>query len=365
MRSISDTIRRLQHVSKPRALDPMPAAASRLTPLHGFGTNPGDLDAFLFAPAHLPQNAPLVVVLHGCTQTASAYDQGSGWSALADRFGFAVLFPQQRRSNNPNLCFNWFSPADARAGAGETESIRQMTCAVIERHAIDPVRVFVTGLSAGGAMTSAMLATCPNLFAGGAIIAGLPFGVAKSVPEAFDRMRGHGYDSAGLSALIRDAAPSPIRWPSISIWQGTADTTVAPVNAAMLVEQWRGIHGVELPDQSQSGDRHRYRGWHDSKGRLVLEEYLIPGLGHGTPITSAGPEAFGVPAPYMLEAGISSTYRIAASWGIVPAVAPARPEPAASDATPASGPARHGETHGFDPGRSINAALRAAGLLRP
>jgi poly(hydroxyalkanoate) depolymerase family esterase len=116
----------------------------------------------------------LVVALHGCTQTAADYDHGSGWTRLADRYGFAVLFPEQQRANNPNNCFNWFLPSDTRRSHGEAFSIRQMIERVITDHGVDRRRVFVVGLSAGGAMTSAMLATYPDLFAGGAIIAGLP-----------------------------------------------------------------------------------------------------------------------------------------------------------------------------------------------
>ena len=77
----------------------------RLKSLSGFGRNPGDLDARIYVPNNAPR--ALVVVLHGCTQSASVYDKGSGWSKLAEQHGFAVLFPQQRRANNPNLCFNW------------------------------------------------------------------------------------------------------------------------------------------------------------------------------------------------------------------------------------------------------------------
>jgi poly(hydroxyalkanoate) depolymerase family esterase len=130
--------------------------------------------------------------MHGCTQTAAGYDMGAGWSEMADRHGFALLFPEQQRQNNPNLCFNWFSPQDNRRGSGEALSIRQMIAAVAGAHPIDPARIFVTGLSAGGAMASVMLATYPEVFAGGAIIAGLPYGCASTIPQAFDRMRGRG-----------------------------------------------------------------------------------------------------------------------------------------------------------------------------
>ncbi|MGM0915815.1 MAG: extracellular catalytic domain type 1 short-chain-length polyhydroxyalkanoate depolymerase, partial [Pseudomonadota bacterium] len=140
-----------------------------------FGANPGGLDAKIYIPEGLPAGAPLVVVLHGCKQTAAKYDEGSGWSEIAEQYGVALLFPEQRRLNNWLLGFNWFKPGDSNRGAGEPLSILNMVERVVSDHGIDPERIFITGLSAGGAMTSVMLATYPETFAGGAIIAGLPY----------------------------------------------------------------------------------------------------------------------------------------------------------------------------------------------
>jgi poly(hydroxyalkanoate) depolymerase family esterase len=148
------------------------SAAGHLREVKGFGSNPGKLRLLTHVPRNLPKAPALVVALHGCTQTATIYDHGSGWSKLADRYGFAVLIPEQQRTNNPNNCFNWFLAADTQRNKGEAFSIRQMIERMIEDYGIDRRRVFVVGLSAGGAMTSAMLATYPEIFAGGAIIAG-------------------------------------------------------------------------------------------------------------------------------------------------------------------------------------------------
>ncbi len=362
MRSISDTIARLQRFRPADFGLAQPKGAGKLIPLESFGSNPGDLDCLIHVPAGLPREMPLVVVLHGCTQTAEGYDRGSGWSALADRFGFAVLFAQQRRTNNPNLCFNWFVPADNHRIGGEAESIRQMVIAMAQRHSSDLSRVFVTGLSAGGAMTSVMLATSPDLFAGGAIIAGLAYRVADDVPEALDRMRGNGFDRPALSRLVRDASDHQGRWPAVSVWHGTADATVHKVNADVIVDQWREMHGVDQPDEISLVSGQRRRAWRDGSGRVVLEHYAIEGLGHGTPITTLGDEASGVTGPYMLEAGISSTYRIAASWGIVPVVAPSRPtEQASAGHAPGASPESFA---GSDAAQVIAQALRAAGLMK-
>ena len=122
----------------------------RLTLVAPTGPNPGDLRMLAYTPPGLPPRAPLVVVLHGCTQNAAAYDHGAGWTTLADRHGFALLFPEQQRGNNPNLCFNWFNPEDVTRGQGEAASIRAMIDQVVHAHALDAQRVYVTGLSAGG-----------------------------------------------------------------------------------------------------------------------------------------------------------------------------------------------------------------------
>ncbi|WP_342251017.1 extracellular catalytic domain type 1 short-chain-length polyhydroxyalkanoate depolymerase [Sphingomonas sp. OTU376] len=363
MRRLNDTIQRLNALRARQTS--IPQGANRLTELRDFGSNPGALRAFCHTPARLEENAALVVVLHGCTQDAAAYDRGSGWSELADEQGFSVLFPEQRRANNANLCFNWFNREDTRRDGGEALSIRQMVAAMIATHRLDPARVFVTGLSAGGAMTSVMLATYPEVFAGGAIIAGLPYGTAESMPQALDRMRAQGGPSgAALGALVTAASAHNGRWPSISIWHGTGDMTVSPTNAGLILEQWRRLHGVaEAPSETNAVDGHAHRLWRDAAGREVIEEYRIAGLGHGTPLSTLGSEACGAPGPYMLEAGISSTRHIARFWGLMATEAAHAPlqvrETARADA---SQPHKADTATGV--GRIIEDALRAAGLMR-
>src|SRR4051794_28123062 len=143
---------------------------------------------FTYVPRKVSASPALVVVLHGCTQSAAAYDLGAGWSTLADRYGFALLLPEQTPANNPKTCFNWFLPGDTARDRGEALSIREMIERMILDHGIDRERIFITGLSAGGGMTSAMLAVYPEVFAAGAIIAGLPYGTAGNVQQAFESM---------------------------------------------------------------------------------------------------------------------------------------------------------------------------------
>ena len=288
----------------------------RLSPLGEFGSNPGNLKAKTYIPESFRSGAPLVVVLHGCTQNPSGYDRNSGWSHAADEFGFALLFPEQQRANNPNLCFNWFSRSDASRGSGEALSIRQMVAEMQARHGTDPKRVYVTGLSAGGAMAAVMLATYPDVFAGAGIIAGLPFGTAQSISEAFDRMRGPGGQNADeLAEIVRSASKHDGSWPTLSIWHGTADKTVDPGNAEDLVDQWRALHGVlKSPTRTDRVGGYPHRVWCDAAGREVIEEYVITGMGHGAPLSTEGEQSDEVAGPYMLEAGISSTRRICRFW---------------------------------------------------
>jgi poly(hydroxyalkanoate) depolymerase family esterase len=339
----------------------------RLADLTGFGSNPGALDARIYAPIDSP--TALVAVLHGCTQTAAGYDKGSGWSQLADRHGFALLFPQQRRANNPNLCFNWFAPGDARRGRGEALSISQMIQHLAARYRLDSSRTFITGLSAGGAMSSVMLTSYPELFAGGAVIAGLPFASANSVPEALERMRGQGSPTRQeLAARALAAADHKSSLPTLSVWHGTHDTTVEPSNATAIVDQWRDLNGIGTSSGSvENVQGHRREIWRDAEGRVIIERYDIQGMGHGTPLDPGDGQFCGAAGPHMLDAGICSTRRIARFWGLVPKGAVAqKPLRAAaqnrvSDPTTARPPIPR---RASGPGAVIEDALRSAGLMR-
>src|SRR6266496_6459243 len=164
------------------------ALAVMLTLVGPVADNPGNLGMVRYVPSGLPAGRPVVVALHGCTQTASAYGTGSGWQELADRMRFTVLMPEQKTANNSNRCFNWFEPGDTTRGQGEAESIAQMVHQTITDTGADPSRVYVTGLSAGAAMTAVMLATYPELFAGGGIVAGIAYRCASSMIDAFSCM---------------------------------------------------------------------------------------------------------------------------------------------------------------------------------
>ncbi|UKV15641.1 PHB depolymerase family esterase [Thalassospiraceae bacterium SW-3-3] len=306
-------------------------APDRLSNLGTFGTNPGSLRALTYIPKDLPAGAPLVIVLHGCKQTAEHYDNGSGWSDLADRHGFALLYPEQHCLNNLLLGFNWFRPRDNTRGSGEPLSIMHMVTQVARDHAIDRGRIFITGLSAGGAMTSVMLATYPELFAGGAIIAGLPYGCADTTQAAFRSMQGRfaGRTPRQLALRLRNASGHNGPWPKISIWHGGNDGTVHPSNASAILKQWLKLHKLPpAPSSIHIVDGYPRRVWKSADGHAVLEEFRITGMGHGTPLKTGGPNGCGESGDYMLEVNISSTRHIAAFWGLTQPGPAGRPQKA-------------------------------------
>jgi feruloyl esterase len=365
-----------------REVDP---GLHHLTEVTGFGPNPGALRMFKYVPAEA--QPALVVVLHGCTQTAASYDLGAGWSTLADRYGFALLLPEQQRANNGKNCFNWFLAGDTERGRGEAMSIRHMVERMIVDHGIDRNRVFVTGLSAGGAMTSVMLATYPDVFAAGAIIAGLPYRTATNVQQAFESMgQVRAREAREWGDLVRAASPHRGPWPRVSVWHGAADPVVKRENADEIVKQWTDVHGIGLaPAATERVDGYPRQVWRNAAGESVIESYTIPAMAHGTPLaTGPDDEHCGVPGAFLLDVGISSSYHIAKFWGLtgrprrVPAqrsesasIVPAHPQHDAVAAETlrtayeqegeAPAPAR---SRRLDVQAVITQALKAAGLMK-
>lgn len=315
MPGLAETTAMLARLRRPSP--PLYGREERMARTQAFGPNPGQLEMLSYRPERLASGSPLVVVLHGCTQTAEAYAENAGWLALADRFGFMVLAPEQLSANNPNRCFNWFSPGDVRRDQGEAASIASMVSHLVAAHDLDPERAFITGLSAGGAMTAAMLAAYPDLFAGGAVIAGLPYGAARNVQDALRVMsRPDGRTAEALGALIprRHEVGAP---PPLSIWHGDADFTVHAGNAHDLAQQWSALHGLpSAPHRVEAQPFGTRSIWRSAAGEAVVEMNLVRGLGHGTPLSTRGAGDVGRVAPYMLEAGVSSSLEIARFWKI-------------------------------------------------
>jgi poly(hydroxyalkanoate) depolymerase family esterase len=295
--------------------------------------------SYLPGDQRIRQRLPLVVVLHGCTQNAAGYDTGAGWSTLAARYGFALLMPEQKASNNGNGCFNWFNPEDISRNSGEALSIRQMIARMARDHSIDPDRIFVTGLSAGGAMTTVMLATYPEVFAGGAVIAGLPYGIASNVQQALSGMyQSPSRPARELGDLVRNASRHKGPWPKLSVWHGSADKTVNPSNASEIVKQWLDVHHLPPAPMAQSTvDGHPRALWWNADGETLVESYTITDMAHGTPLGIAdNDERYGAQGAFMIEAGISSSYHIASFFGLTDRVHRPGEAPKPAAAAPAS-----------------------------
>ena len=376
--------------------------AAVLQPVAEFGSNPGDLRMFQYVPAALPAQPALLVCLHGCTQTAASYDAGSGWSEQAERCGFVAVFPEQQKRNNAHACFNWFSPEDTRRDAGEALSIRQMIDYAVAAHGIDSKRIFVVGLSAGGAMASSLLAVYPDVFAAGAILAGVPHGGAASLSEALTAMaRGRELSSRQWGDAVRHASPHEGPRPRVAIWHGTADAVVHPANAEAGIAQAIDVHELDpAPASDISTGAHRTRIWRNGDkrdpGRAIVEVHTVEGMGHGVALASEGADRCGQPSAYHFDVGISSTARILDFFGITPdgrdtadasiRAAAARSTQKAAGAPKSGGPDLHGPVFDmlretgvlnatatgrrrFPPlsqevHRIIDAALRTAGLTR-
>jgi poly(hydroxyalkanoate) depolymerase family esterase len=334
--------------------DNLGRSSAALVAIKDFGTNPAALEMHKYVPADMPSTPrPLVVVLHGCTQTAAAYES-AGWSALADQWKFYVVYPQQNtQRNNSSGCFNWggrwksapsafvLSPEpleldEIKRGHGENQSIKEMVDKMKADHKIDDARVFVTGLSAGGAMASLLLATWPDVFSAGAIFAGVPYGCAtnkKTTAEAGNCLKDYTGANAYLARtpeqwgdLVRAAHPGHTGpYPRVSIWHGTADFVVNARNATELMKQWTNVHGIDqTPDADAAVESYPHKEYKDASGKTLVETYDITGKSHGTevapnapldPAQPNGPKC-GKAGAYILSANICSTYYAGQFFGL-------------------------------------------------
>jgi poly(hydroxyalkanoate) depolymerase family esterase len=276
----------------------------------GFGSNPGRLQMFRYAPAGLPSAAPLVVALHGCSQSATGYGTDSGWVGLADRWHFALLLPQKPN----NGCFGWYDPAATARGQGESLSIRQMVDRMRVEFGTATGRTYLAGFSAGGAMAAAVLAAYPDVFAAGAIVAGLPYGCARAMPQAWTCMNpGVDKQPRAWGDLVRSASSYAGPWPTVSLWQGTSDYIVSTANLGELVDQWTNVNGADqTPDRSDTVAGYPHQMYTDAGGRVVVETYRITGMAHGQPVASGCGRA----GTYSPDKGICAAYHIGLWWGL-------------------------------------------------
>ena len=298
-----------------------------LKKVEGFGYNPGKLNMYLYASGEKNDTGlkPLVIVLHGCGQTAHDVAALTGWNKLARLNDFIVVYPQQKIWNNVSTCFNWFQNTDINKGSGECESIFQMIRYMQSHYAIDSNRIFITGLSAGAAMAVVMMATHPSVFNSGAIFAGGAYKLATNAFASAGVMAGTKKMSKDeLVKLVREQNPGYTGpYPTMIIYQGMSDLVVNHKNADLLIDQWTGLYGCDnVPDSitlTFKGVKDLQRmDYNDSSGKTVLIFYKVDNLGHRVLVNpGTGNNQGGETGTYGADRNFHSTYQTALDFGIL------------------------------------------------
>jgi poly(hydroxyalkanoate) depolymerase family esterase len=233
---------------------------------------------------------PLIVMLHGCTQTPDDFAAGTRMNILAEEQGFFVAYPAQARSANGSMCWNWFKLADQQHDQGEPSLIAGITRQIGHTYHVDSRRVYVAGLSSGGAMAVIMGMTYPDLYAAIGSQSGLAYAVAQDLPTALAAMR-RGAAAPNLQHT-GPAAPGARAIPAI-VFHGDRDTTVHPRNADQVVAQWAALYASESsaarerkprvsvqPGHAPDGQAYTRAMYHDEQGQVIVERWQIHNAGH-------------------------------------------------------------------------------------
>lgn len=292
------------------AADPLPDGASFVT--DSYSGAAGTRTYKLYVPANCGDGLrPLVVMLHGCTQSPDDFAAGSRMNAFAERHGILVAYPEQPASANAQRCWNWFNPEDQRRDRGEPELLAGITRRIMHDHPVDPDRVYIAGLSAGGAAAAIMGTAYPDLYAAVGVHSGLPAGAAHDLPSALAAMRQG-------SGSRPDGARATRPMPTI-IFHGDRDAVVHPNNGDRVAAQATAIATglrTEVQQGAAPGRRAHSRTLHtDSSGRTLCEHWTIHGAGHawagGSPAGSytdpQGPDATAEMMRFFLEHRLPAT----------------------------------------------------------
>lgn len=280
---IADLLRR---VTRPAPDADRPAAAARSGGqfLQRSYTNGAGMRAYkLYIPtSYVGQEVPLIVMLHGGTQTATDFAAGTRMNELAERDTFLVAYPEQDRSANYGRYWNWFRSTDQHKGAGEPSLIAGITQQIMRTYALDDSRIYIAGLSAGGAMTAVLAATYPELYAAAGVHSGLPYGAAHDLPSAFAAMKGGSLSGTGSAV---DGVP-------LIVFHGDQDRVVAPINADHLAHHalqriTKVAHSGPVPHEATTtsgrvpgGHAYTQTSYRDATGHTIVEHWTIHQAGH-------------------------------------------------------------------------------------
>jgi poly(hydroxyalkanoate) depolymerase family esterase len=298
----------------------------QLTPVDLPFPNPGNITGVI----HLSKKGhtskqPLVVVLHGCSQDAAEIAHDSDWNKLSDSIGFHVLYPEQSTKNNLTNCFNWFLDNDHSKNKGEVYSIERLIHQTIDSFQIDTTRIFIYGVSAGGAMAGALLVDYPTLFNAGAIVGGVPFGVANSSSELLNALV-HPQDKLPeeWAAIAKKENPTFTgNYPRLIALHGTADRVVPILAGYELIEQWTGLHDLTMNPSKREPNFQNVAGltrmsFKDSLGVEQIVFYEQENWGHALMVDpGTGAHKGGNIGTFSKDGDWWSTYWIAVEFGLI------------------------------------------------
>jgi len=296
---------------------------NKLVQITEFGINKGNLEMYVYKPTNNDLQVPLVVVLHGCVQTANEIAEQSGWNTLADSNNFMVIYPQQKVENNLNKCFNWYSTIDNLKNDGESETIMEMIQYALKNYDVDSSKIFVTGISAGGAMTNVLMANYPNLFDSGAVLSGIPFKAANDLVTAYAAMQGKiEKTNEEWAATISENNPDyEGEYPRVAIFHGIDDAFVNVKNSEIIEIQWKGVHKINseqtiVPNFNGNSDITKTA--YFKNNCLVIVKYEINNLGHAMAVDpGTEKQQGGNIARFAVDKNFHSTYWAANFFGLI------------------------------------------------
>jgi len=295
--------------------------AQEIVEVQDLRSNPGNLAMFTYRPRSAGHDSPLVILLHGCMQDAKSFAINTGWKEKADEFGITLLLPQQLKINNGANCFTWYNESDTVRDKGEMASISFMIDYMQASYPMDSSKIFVTGISAGSTLSSALMASYPERIKAGALVSGVSYGCATSLLNSYKCMFSPPARLAQTRGdYVRDASGNyQGKYPRVMIVHGKKDTIVDFNNGPHSLEQWLNVHdlpaGFSITETLSDGIAiERYQNGQGENSPILVESIFIEKAGHGWPINSR--RGCGHRAQFFVEGELCLTNLLIKKWGI-------------------------------------------------